>query len=407
MADKILFGPWSGGVTSTSVRVKAAVVNSTNVRLAISANADFADPTFHLPAFSMSEMTVVTFDILGLKPQTQYHYVLEINGSLMKTKAGRFRTFPPEDAPASFMFICSGDAETGSKHPVFTEIARLDPLFFLHLGDLNYADVHSTQTKKYREAYRRVLSSPTQSELYRRVPIAYTWDDHDYDRNDSNRTATGRLAARITYQECVPHYSLVSGQGDVPIYQSFTVGRVRFLLTDSRSNRSPASDEDNEAKSVLGVAQKKWLKDELLAGKSKYPLVVWINSIPWIGKKKSGADRWWGFTTERDEIGGFIETNQIRNVCMLSADAHMLAIDDGSNNRPPYGRGGFPIFHASPLESTRSVKGGPFSIRPHEDDEGQFGIVQVEDNGGQQVKVIWTGMNMQERIMTYSFDSPR
>jgi alkaline phosphatase D len=193
----------------------------------------------------------------------------------------------------------------------------------------------------------------------------------------------------------------------VPIYQSFTVGRVRFLLTDSRSNRSPASDEDNEAKSVLGVAQKKWLKDELLAGKSKYPLVVWINSIPWIGKKKSGADRWWGFTTERDEIGGFIETNQIRNVCMLSADAHMLAIDDGSNNRPPYGRGGFPIFHASPLESTRSVKGGPFSIRPHEDDEGQFGIVQVEDNGGQQVKVIWTGMNMQERIMTYSFDSPR
>lgn len=404
----LLFGPWSGGVTDTSAIVKAAVANNLPVQLAVDTNPDFDHATLHAPdGMSMSEMTVVRFSLSNLQPNRQYHYALQINGALDLDKRGRLRTFPPADAPASFMFVCAGDAETGSKHPVFSEIAGLDPLFFLHLGDMNYANPHSTALKTYRKIYQKVLNSPTQSLLYRNVPLAYTWDDHDFDSNDSNTTAPGRRAARLTYQECVPHYPLVAGQGDVPIYQAFTVGRVRFLLTDSRSERTPASAEDDAEKTVLGPLQKAWLLQELKEGKDKYPLIVWINSIPWIGKKKTGADRWFGFTTERDEIGGVIEDNQIRNVCMLSADAHMLAIDDGTNNQPPYGRGGFPVFHAAPLESTRSVKGGPFTLGPFLDDEGQFGIVRIEDEGGPQVRVTLVGMNMQQEILRYSFMSPR
>lgn len=408
MATTILFGPWSGGVTATSAIVKVAVANNLPVQLAVDTNPSFNNPALSSPnGMSVSEMTVLTFTLNGLQPNTQYHYALQINDTLDLDKRGRFRTFPPTAAPASFTFICAGDAETGSEHPVFSEIARLDPLFFLHLGDFNYANPHSKSLKTYRKLYQKVLNSPTQSVLYRNVPIAYTWDDHDFDSNDSNTKAPGKKAARLTYQECVPHYPLIEGAGDVAIYQAFTVGRVRFLLTDSRSERTPSSAEDNADKTVLGARQKDWLKQELKDGKDKYPLVVWINSIPWIGKKKAGADRWFGFTTERDEIGGFIETNQIRNVCMLSADAHMLAIDDGTNNQPPYGRGGFPVFHAAPLESTRSVKGGPFSIEPVLDDEGQFGLFRVEDHGGPQVQVTWTGMNMQQVKMQYAFQSPR
>lgn len=408
MSETIMFGPWSGAVTSSSAQVKAAITNNTQARLAVSNSGDFAtSQILHPVSRSVSEMTVVSFEITGLQPNTEYHYALEINNSLITAKQGGFRTFPPEDSPASFTFICSGDAETGSEHPVFTEIARREPLFFVHMGDLNYADVHSSQTKKYRQAYRKVLNSPPQADLYRRAPIVYTWDDHDFDNNDSNREAPGRLAARITYQECVPHYPLVEGRGDVAIYQAFTVGRVRFLLTDSRSERTPAGDEDDANKTVLGRRQKEWLKRELTEGKEKYPLVVWINSIPWIGKKKKGADRWFGFTTERDEIGDHIESKAIRNICMLSADAHMLAIDDGSNNKPPYGRGGFPVFHASPLESTRSVKGGPFTHGPFLDDEGQYGVFMAQDEGGPQIQVTWIGMNMQQTVVTHSFASPR
>ncbi|HKQ73064.1 MAG TPA: alkaline phosphatase D family protein [Blastocatellia bacterium] len=408
MSDTIIFGPWSGAVTSTSAQVKAAITNNTQARLAVSTNSDMVSPQFRHPdSLSVSEMTVVSFDLTGLQPNTEYHYELEINNSPITSKRGRFRTFPPEDEPASFTFICSGDAETGSEHPVFTEIARREPLFFLHMGDMNYANVHSSQTKKYRKTYQKVLNSPSQAELYRQVPIVYTWDDHDFDTNDSNREAPGRLAARITYQECVPHYPLVEGRGDVAIYQAFTVGRVRFILTDTRSERTPSSAEDNADKTVLGKRQKQWLKNELAEGTEKYPLVVWINSIPWIGKKKQGADRWFGFTTERDEIGDFIESRAIRNLCMLSADAHMLAIDNGSNNQPPFGRGGFPVFHASPLESTRSVKGGPFSHGPFLDDEGQYGVFMVQDEGGSHIEVTWLGMNMQETVVTHSFASPR
>ncbi len=42
---------------------------------------------------------------------------------------------------------------------------------------------------------------------------------------------------RQAYREVVPHYPLVHA-GDGPINQAFTIGRVRFVLTDNRSERS-------------------------------------------------------------------------------------------------------------------------------------------------------------------------
>ena len=47
---------------------------------------------------------------------------------------------------------------------------------------------------------------------------------------------------------------------------------------------------------------------------------------------------------------------------MISGDAHMVAIDDGSHSGYAHGgRDGFPVFHAAALESSGSVKGGPYS----------------------------------------------
>lgn len=36
------------------------------------------------------------------------------------------------------------------------------------------------------------------------------------------------------YQKYFPHYPLPAGQGNVPIYQAFTVGRIRIIMTDLR-----------------------------------------------------------------------------------------------------------------------------------------------------------------------------
>ena len=131
------------------------------------------------------------------------------------------------------------------------------------------------------------------------------------------------------------------------------------------------------------------LKNELLKGKS-YPLTVWVNTVPWISEK--GVDTWAGYSTERREIANFIETNNITNLAMLAGDAHILAIDDGRHNQ--YGDNNFslfPVFHAGPLDSQPTYRGGPYA-KLGAQKNGNYGIMEVYDTG-RGIDVTWLGYN--------------
>jgi len=116
-----------------------------------------------------------------------------------------------------------------------------------------------------------------------------------------------------------------------------------------------------------------------------YSYLVWVNSQPWIGEEVSGEDSWTGHGEVRREIANFISDNGIRNLFSIAGDAHMAAIDDGSNSDySDDGVAGFPIFHAAALDRPGSAKGGPYS-------EGcfgfrnwhtqQYGYIEIEDGG--------------------------
>ena len=85
---------------------------------------------------------------------------------------------------------------------------------------------------------------------------------------------------------------------------------------------------------------------------------------------------------------------------MLSGDAHMLAIDDGSNNRyGPSGERMFPVMHASALDRSGRLKGGPYSHGAVKGG-GHFGLMTVEDDGSDNVNIILSGRNYRdEEIM--------
>ena len=65
---------------------------------------------------------------------------------------------------------------------------------------------------------------------------------------------------------------------------------------------------------------------------------------------------------------------------MLSGDAHMVAIDDGTHNTYGAGEPGFVVFHAGALDRRGSVKGGPYSEGAFPGG-GQFGFVEISDDG--------------------------
>lgn len=424
-------GPWSGAVTATSAVVKARItVPDANTRLAISTSAEFRDARFFgaEPAFPPGS-AVRSFVVTNLSVNTAYHYAVEIGGKLDREKAGEFRTFP--DRPASFSFAFASCARTGSTNAVFETILGQHPLFFMNIGDFHYLNIARNDRALFRAAYETVLHSSTQSDLYRHVPFVYIWDDHDFGPNDSDRTAPGREASRLTYQEYVPHYPLAAGRGNVPIYQAFTVGRARFILTDLRSERDRAERRDTQRKSMMGAPQKKWFKRELLNANGKYPLIFWVSTVPWIGTKgvriypnpkpapkspplsspkgrdfrgrdermrSETEDAWPGYATERRELADFIKTNHIRGLCILSGDAHMLAADDGTHS--DYATGGgtrIPVLQAAPLDNKSSAKGGPYSQGVYRcyEGEGCFGLVKVDDDG-KQIRVTFSGRNARD-----------
>jgi phosphodiesterase/alkaline phosphatase D-like protein len=256
---------------------------------------------------------------------------------------------------------------------------------------------------RFRAAYDAVLASPAQSALYRAVPLAYVWDDHDFGGNNSTGRSPSRPAALQAYRENVPHYPLAGD--DAPIYQAFNVGRVRVLLTDTRSARDPA------AGTMLGTEQMAWLMSDLLAARDAYPLVVWVNTSPWIAAPNASArleGTWGAFPDERAELARFVAENHIRNLVMISGDAHMLAIDDGTNNRyaDPEGPPGFPVMQAAALDRSGSVKGGPYSEGTFPG-SGQYGLMRVTDHGGAAVSVDWSGWNERaEQVVGLRFTVP-
>jgi phosphodiesterase/alkaline phosphatase D-like protein len=391
--DDVVEWMWSGAVTPTSVSVRARTTDPADaVRLVVGRGPDLAGPvrSAAVPS-SADDEQVVSLTVDGLRPDTAYHYALEVDGDVETDRVGRFRTFP--EGPASFRFVVGADARTGSNGMVFDAIRRLRPLLYLNVGDFFYGDVERNDPDLYRLQYEANLTAPAQEALYAAAPFAYTWGDHDFGGNDADSSATGKPAAMAVFRQYVPHYPLRAGP-EAPIFQAFTIGDVRFLLTDNRSQRDPVA---TLPRGMLGDRQLRWLREELRDA-DDYGLVVWANADPWVGRADATSDTWQGCAAERAEISDLIADLEVDNLFMVSGDAHMLAWDDGTHtDYSDAGTAGFPLLHAAALDRKPSVKGGPYS-GPVIGGGGQFGLVEVRDDG-ETVTVTAEGRNYRDEVL--------
>jgi len=385
---------WSGALQPTSIRIVAGLTGpSDSVRVALAGGPRFADAFYSDYHATDEDSRVVSVVFDALTPDRHYYYAVEVGGALDTLRIGQFRT--PPVGPFSFTIAMGACAMTGSSRPVFDVIRRQNPLFFLHLGDMHYENIDAADPEVYREAWRGVLRSRSQSALYRSTPIAYTWDDHDFGPNNSDRLSPGRSAARQAYREMIPHYPLAAGAGDAPIHQAFSIGRVRFILTDLRSSRTPVRSWQQNP-SMMGERQKDWFKQQLLAAKQRGELIAWVNVVPWSSRPHPESDSWGGYAAARREIADFLKEHAITNLVIISGDAHMVAMDDGTNSDYATGGGApIPVLQSAPLDQAGSRKGGPYSegaipgqtvFPPH---DGQFTLMTVEDEGGEEVCVRW------------------
>jgi phosphodiesterase/alkaline phosphatase D-like protein len=401
LPDSAVEWVWSGGVTEGDAVVVAKVDAGVAARLAVATSPDFAAAE-HVGPSTADGDGVVRFAVSGLDPATDYHYAVEVAGELDLVRTGSFRT--PATGPMSFSVAAGACARSSTNGKVFEAIHDARPLLFLAAGDIHSANIVEDDPDLFREALDESLTRPAPSQLYRSTPTVYVFDDHDFGGNDADSTSPSRPAVLEVYRQYVPSYPLVDDPG-AAIYHAFTMGRVRFIVTDTRSDRSPKGDLDGPGKTMLGTEQKQWFKDELLAAKSRYPVIVWVNPDPWIGEAGAGEDSWAGYATERAELADFIADNGISGIVMVSGDAHMVAIDDGTNSDYSSGGGaGFPVLHAAALDRPGGVKGGPYSEGAYPG-AGQWALITVTDDGGDTIEVVlsgrdWTGTEIVELTVT-------
>jgi hypothetical protein len=368
---------WCGNVTDTSASFRLVGFYGFIFRVATDPN--LVDTVYNeaLPSSSPSPPSPpsnISITVTNLTSLTQYYYgVKELN------EIGTFHTFAPQGAAWSFRIGLGCCALTGSTSQSFSELVYRYPDIFIHMGNLHYEDITQNNTSLFEQAYDTVLNSTTQQFLYHNVPLAYIWDDHDFGGPNSNTNSPSKVAARLAYQMYFPHYNLVNGTGDVPIYQAFTIGRVRILLTDSRSEADPSQN------TLWSAAQMAWFLNELSNWRN-YSMIIFVSSVPWIGNSTTFGT-WLSAHDQRRQIANFISENGIDNLVIVAGNARMIAIDDGTysdySNVTGH-RAGIPVFQAAPLDQMGSNAGGPYSQGCYTYDffeTQQYGIFDVIDNG--------------------------
>lgn len=400
LPDAAVVWQWSGPPTPDSTVVVARVRDpQAEAALAIGTDPELRDARL-VPSGARAEddPAVVRFDVAGLTPGTRYYYAVSVGAALVTERTGTLVT-PTADA-RSVTFAIGSCILTGSNGSVFDQIRNQDPDLFIISGDFAYEDFWTDDRAAVRDMYDTQLTSPAIDALVRTVPTAYMWDDHDFGSNDADSTEASAPASQIVYRQRVPHVELPAGTGPEAIYQSFSWGGTRFILTDSRSERSPKQSPDDASKTMLGARQKQWLAAQLQQAAEAGQFVVLVTSVPWNGAATPGADDWAGYATERTEIADMIARAGLADrLLMIAGDAHMLAIDDGSNTDfTSDGTGGFPLLQAAALDQHGSTKAGPYSEGAHPGG-GQFALVSIDGDAVQIRGLDYAGTE----LVSYSF----
>jgi alkaline phosphatase D len=398
----------AGATTSFSVRVIARITG-TSARLAVSDTQDLATPMWFEPVATMPDGTL-HFEATGLAPLSQYYYGIEDTGSLDTATVGRFRTHAPVGTPWSHRVATIGDAGLSPDYPGSGSELRADrisnaPTFdtvraagadlIAHLGDLAYYDLGSGDggvvgggsLTNYRRMYTDIFAQSKQHQLYRDATWAYMWDNHDFGYSptpgysDGNVPDKGNAAA--VYRERVPHYPTPEASGSP--YQSWQMGRVLYILNDTRYNRSGTLDPDTPEKTMLGQAQLEWMFNLLETTTAE--ALVWLMPTPWL--HLGGQNTWGAFSYERATIVDFLTTTAVpasggsrkwaQSLVQASADIHALGLCSPGHN--PFG--GFPVLLSAPIDATPNPGNDATYDLGYQAERGQWGTVDVTDDGDQ------------------------
>jgi len=322
----------------------------------------------------------VRFD--QLQPRVRYFYRFRSGTSVSET--GTFLTAPPRTQAVDVAFAYSGDSDgtrvgqapAHGPFAILDQVRRENPDFFIYLGDTIYADsslarAPATTVEGYRRKYQENRRAIFLRNLLRSTSVIAVADDHEVLNDyDPQTVEPERLRAGLqAFREYMPLPEETEG----PLFRALRWGReVELIVLDERSYRSPQAHKggrcDNPAgsgipdlgptyppplrqafaplvrqfalpappaclaaiadgaRTMLGPAQKSWLRETLLRSDATWKVIV--NEVAIQELFGNPYDRWEGYAAERAEILRFIRDQGIRNVVWITADLHATIVNE-------------------------------------------------------------------------------
>ena len=350
---RALQGPMIGAPGPSHITVWVRASGAFDVTLEYSRDRDFSTVLQGSTATARAEDNCcVVLRAEGLQPDTDYWYRIKYagEGDRYQPLPHRTTTAPAGAAGFRVAFGSCCRIQFDPEQRIWNTVRALDPDMFLWLGDNIYAD--SDQPAALADLYGRGRVVERLEPLLRSTPQLATWDDHDFGYNDSDGRSPYKADALKVFRNfwANPGY----GEADNPgVYFRQHYGGVDFFVLDGRYHRDPTNQTDDAHKTMLGAAQKAWLKRELKASRTPFKVLAigggWSSA-----ENEEGGDSWGVYLAERNEIFDFIRDNDITGVVCISGDSHMGEL----NCIPRSQQGGYDIydFCSSPLAQMPASK---------------------------------------------------
>ena len=304
----------------------------------------------------------------GLRPATPHRAIVRFTDTEGRTgspEAAVFRTAPRARDPAPVRLAWGGDLggqgvcrDARQGYPIFTRVLAEQPDLFVALGDMIYADdvCHpigyygnhqvpgdfgpAADLDGFRAHWRYNRADPNLRTLLASVPHVAIWDDHEIVDDAGPHHDT---RADPPYRAGVPLLPLARRAflewnplaPEEHLYRRLRWGRhLELFVLDTRSYRDPNGAPDTAVvpKSLLGLAQRRWLEQMLPLSDATWKVIV--SSVPLsipTGSLVTGRDGWadegtdGGFERELIEILEQFRHAGVRNLLWITTDVHFAA----------------------------------------------------------------------------------
>jgi alkaline phosphatase D len=313
-------------------------------------------------------------EVAGLAPGREYFYRFHAGGAT--SPVGRTRTAPAAGASGRlrFAFASCQQYEQGY-YSAYRHMAQEDLDLVIHLGDYiyesswgrNHVRKHDagepTTLQEYRNRYALYKSDADLRRAHAAFPWIVTWDDHevqnDYADDQSQFLDPAeaflerRAAAYRAYYEHMPLPGSMRPQArEMRIYTRAAYGSLAALhVLDDRQYRSHHAcpregrggsnvvppelcpDLRDPSRTLLGVAQERWLSEGLAASRARWNVIVQQTLMAQLDRKAGEGQAFWtdgwdGYPRARERLLSTLAGQRVPNPIVIGGDVHMNVAAD-------------------------------------------------------------------------------